>query len=280
VSLLVLNAPLMAVDDRCHRAGWRAMRQIPGPLPPIDVLRNAVDIGLGAYRDRSEMAAADVRQAALRNGLEVERGQNIYQISEHLAALAEQIVYVVGGADSWVRPTTVALDAGHSWESRAWVGPNGLRRVVLTDRHRERTEMTWRDAGEQAVYGGLLTEIIVILGNHRDGRFHGHWAKGWKHPRNGEVRISLGIGGESSKWNQIWREDEGMKVEEWTMKMQPTMPSALRIIERVELDAGQRAAWKKLALRKIYAIEYDPEPDMQPSQCFRPSPCLFGPCSL
>lgn len=280
MSLLVLNAPLMSVDDRCKRAGWRALRQRTGPLPPIDVLRNAVDEGLGHWRDRPEIAAAHVRQEALHNGLSVERGQNIYQISEHLAALAEQIVYVVGGDKPWVRPTPIALDEKHSWESRAWIATNGLRRVVLTDRHRERTEMTWRDAGEQAVYGGLLTEIIVVLGSHRDGRFHGHWAKAWKHPRNGEVRISLGGGGESSKWNQIWREDEGMKTAEWTQKMQPTMPSALRIIERVELDAEQRAAWKKLALRKIYAIEYDPEPDMQPSQCFRPSPCLFGPCTL
>lgn len=278
--LPILNAPLLALDDRCRRSAWRALRRGPGPRPALDVLRDSVDAGLGGNSARPEMAAAHVRRSALYNGLEVEPGQNIYQISEHLAALAEQIVYVVGGEKPWRRPPAIALDERHSWESRAWEGPGGLRRVVLTDRSRDRAEMTWRDAGEQAVYGGVLTEIIVVLGNHRDGRFHGHWAKGWKHPRNGEVRVSSSVGGELAKWKQVWREDEGLTVAEWTNRMQPAMPLSLRITERKELDAGQRAAWKALALRKIEAIEREQEPDPQPSQCFRPTACLYGPCQV
>jgi hypothetical protein len=276
----VINSPLLALHDRCFRAGWRALRQSPGPECALDVMRDAVDHGLGLPSSRSEMASAYVRRAALYNGLEVEPGQNIFHISEHISAIAEQIVYVVGGEKPWVRPDTVLLDESHAWESRAWLGRGGLRRVVLTDRWRERTEMTWRDAGEQAVYGGVLTEITVILGNHHDGRFHGHWSKGWKHPRNGEVRIQSSAGGELNKWMKIWREDEGLTAKEWATRMQPAMGAAMRVVERPELKPEQRAAWRRLALRKMEAMERGEEPDPQPSQCHRPTACLFGPCVI
>lgn len=249
-------------------------------MAALDVLRNAVAEGLAAKDERPARAAAQVRHEALENRMEFERGQNAYLITEHLAALAEQIVYVVGGSKPWSRPVDVRLNERYSWDSRAWLGPTGLRRVVLTDRPREHDEMSWWDAGEQAVYGGTLTEIIVILGSHRDGRFHGHWSRGWKHPRSAEVRVSSSSGGELGKWTKIWREDEGITAEAWAEKMKPAMHSSLSYNEREELTRDQRMAWMRLGVRKMRAIEQEDEPDMQVSQCHFPSRCLYGPCSL
>jgi hypothetical protein len=273
---------LLVLDDRCHRAGWRCVRAPMGPRGVWAVLREAIEAGLEAKDYRPDRASAHVRSAALNSELEIETPETIYQISEHLAALAEQIVHVVGGEESWHRPEMISLGPDLWWESSVFRDGENLRRVVLTDywsegRMRSEAE-SWYEAGEQAIYGGSLTEIIVMLGAHREGRFHGLWSKGWKHPRNGDVRLQSVSGGEFKAYQPFWREDAHISVEEWTAKM--PMGLAVKIQEREPLDSAQRKAWKALALRKLKAIDREDEPPMQPSQCWRPNRCPMGPCSL
>lgn len=268
------TASLLTHDDHCHRAGWRSVRQAIGPQGVLGILREAVDIGLGACAHRAERAAMAVRDAALAGRLDAEG--NLYQISEHLAAVAEQIVYVVGGETTWMRPESVWMGPVDQWEPGAWVAPQGLRRVVLTT-YQSAERLSWSEQGEQAVYGGALTNIVVQLGAQREGYFHGYWSKGWRHPQSKEIRIADSRGGTFRSWNPIWREDERICVEEWAEKMQPVMASALRIEQREALSAGERMAWKGLALRKLDRMRSVEEPDPQISQCSR---CPYGPCQV
>lgn len=273
---MTATACLLSADDLCHRAGWRSLRRPVGPQGVLPILREAVDIGLGARDDRPERAAMAVRDAALGSRLEVDG--NLYQISEHLAAIAEQIVYVVGGETPWVRPDSMRLDDNLSWEPGVWVdgSGSGLRRVVLAT-YQGGERLSWFEQGEQAMYGAALTKIVVILGGQREGRLHGYWSKGWKHPQSREIRLADRDGGTFRSWNPIWREDERISPEEWTAKMQPVMASALRIEQREPLSTEERKAWRALAIRKLAAMRSGEEPDPQISQCAR---CPYGPCSV
>lgn len=272
------TANILVLDDRCHRAGWRCVRAPMGPRGVWSILREAVEAGLEAKDYRSDRAASYVRAAALNSELEVEGP--IYPISEHLAALAEQITHVIGGSEPWTRPELIMLGPDQWWESSVFRDGKNLRRIVLTDywseaRMRSEAE-SWYEAGEQAIYGGSLTEIIVILGAHREGKFHGLWSKGWRHPRNGDIRLQSVSGGEFKAYQPFFREDAHISIEEWTDKM--PMGLAVKIQEREPLTTAQRKAWKSLALRKLKAIETGDEPPMQPSQCWRPNRCPMGPC--
>ena len=274
---MTATAQLLRFDDNCRRAGWRSLREPMGPLGVLPILREAVDIGLAAEDDRGERAAMAVRDAALGGRLQVSSPESLYVITEHLAAVAEQVVYVVGGDTPWTRPDPVWLDHGLAWEPGVFLGEGGLRRVVLGSYREDATRMSWFEQGEQAVYGGALTEIVVSLGALREGRFHGHWSKGWKHPRSKEIRLADSVGGEFRTWNLIWRESERIDVKEWTRLMTPCMSKALSITERAPLDNHDRRAWRALAIRKLKAMAGGKEPDMQPSQCRH---CPFGPCLI
>jgi hypothetical protein len=149
--------------------------------------------------------------------------------------------------------------------------------VVLANYRDEAMGMSWLEQGEQAVYGGALTEIVVSLGAMREGRLHGYWSKGWKHPRTKEIRLADSVGGEFRTWNQIWRENERIPPPEWTMLMQPFMAKCISITQRDPLDTKERKAWRDLAKRKLAAMRKEPEPDPQISQCAR---CPYGPCSV
>ena len=273
---MTATAQLLRFDDNCHRAGWRSLREPMGPLGVLPILREAVDIGLAAEDDRGERAAMAVRDAALGGRLEVSSPESLYVITEHLAAVAEQVVYVVGGDTPWTRPDPVWLDSGVAWEPGVFVAEGGLRRVVLANYRDEASRMSWFEQGEQAVYGGALTEIVVSLGAMREGRLHGHWSKGWKHPRSKEVRLADSVGGEFRSWNLIWREDERTTPEAWAVLMQPFMAKCLSVTERPALDSQDRRAWRALALTKLAAMAGKNEPPPQISQC---RGCPFGPCS-
>ena len=266
----------LQTDDHCHRAGWRSLRIPLGPLGVLPILREAVDIGLAAKDDRGERAAMAVRDAALGGRLQVSSPETLYAISEHLAGVAEQIVYVVGGDTPWSRPDPVWLDSGLAWEPGVFLGPDGLRRVVLGSYRDDASRLSWFEQGEQAVYGGGLTEIIVSLGAQREGRLHGYWSKGWKHPRSKEVRLADSMGGEFRTWTQIWREDERIAPADWAVLMGPVMAKALSITQREALPDAERKRWRGLAVRKLAAMAEKDEPPPQISQCAR---CPYGPCS-
>jgi hypothetical protein len=274
---------LLVLQDRCHRAGWRSIRQPMGPRGVWSILREAIETGLGAEDYRTERASSYVRQAALDCQLEIDTPESIYQISEHLAAIAEQVVHVIGGDKPWYRPEMIALGPNIWWESSVWRDGENLRRLILTDywsesRMRGEAE-SWYEGGEQAIYGGSLTEIIVLLGAHRDGRFHGLWSKGWKHPYNSDVRLQSVSGAEFRAYQPFWREDSKLSVQEWADKMPTGL--AMHVEQREPIGNAQRKAWKALAMRKLATIMRDGEPDMQPSQCYmRGSRCPMGPCSI
>jgi hypothetical protein len=275
------TANLMVLDDRCHRAGWRSVQGRSLPRGAWDVLREAIAYGLGAPENRPETAAFAVREAALNNQLEVEPPNAVYAISEHLAAIAEQVVYVVGGDAPWERPEPIMLDYDLWWDSKVFRSGTDLKRVVLTDYWSDRRMagegMSWHEAGEQAVYGGSLTEIIVLLGAHRENRFHGLWSKGWKHPQNGEIRLQSASGGEFKRYIPFYRDDAHIDYKHWA----ELMPTGLALTVQVKepMQNAQRRAWKALAMRKMDSMRAKEEPLPQLSQCNFPSRCPCGPCT-
>jgi hypothetical protein len=278
---MIPTAAILGYDDRCHRAGWRSLHDYHlGPQGIMPILREAVDVGLGAADNRPGRAGMALRAAAINRRLETDAKEGIYNISEHLAALAEQVVYVVGGEKPWTRPRAVWLDSELTWEPSCWLDPvsGGLRRVVLTTKANRAEWVSWWAQGEQAIYGGTMTEIVVVLGQQREGRFHGYWSKGWKHPKSKEVRLSDIAGGEFRSWDAIWREDERIGEKDWGRLMGPTMHLAMFIQEWKTMGAIERVRWKALAVRKLKSMRAKWEPDPQLSQCNTPGKCPFGPC--
>lgn len=274
------TANLLVLQDRCYRAGWRSIRQAPGPRGAWAILREAIELGLGSSDNRPERAAASVRSAALNNQLECDPPNAIFQTAEHLAAIAEQVVYVVGGDKPWTRPDPIRLDSDLWWESSVFADGENLRRIVLMDYWSESRmsgeSLSWFEAGEQAIYGGHLTEIIVILGTHRENRFHGLWSKGYKHPRNSDIRLRPVDGGEFKAYQPFWREDERIGVSRWA-ELIPT-GLAMTVEVREPLEPNERKHWKALAMAKLAQLGGKKEPLPQLSQCWKPNRCPYGPC--
>lgn len=215
---------------------------------------------------------------------------NLFDQVVHLASISDLVCQAVRKTKElpWTLPEPVQIGDGPTWNSSAYLASDGshLRRMCLVsgwsdDRHFSEAR-SWRSIGEASVYGLPMKQIVVILGQNREGKRHGHWSKAVLHPVNRKLRFRKKFDKSSpfkESWTPIFREDhDEISSESWLQAMldDAVLQDSLFV---VDIPVPNRDARKKIldiASRKLDRLMKIKELPMQNlSTCDFPTPCCF-----
>lgn len=289
-----MNALLINSYESCLRRGLWAQSFEPLQLHPTEILRRGLYAGLTSERsDFGEDAGETVMALCGDRGMDIDTTKvhvNLYDTAIHHGAIADIVATHLRQDGPWTRPDPV-----DGWESGAFVGPAGLRRVILSswwDDERAAAEThSWATLGEMAIYAEPITLEIIILGNFRKGRRHSSWSRGFLHPKNQKLRFKRSAHyGQRDKpfgdnWMPVWREDhDKITREQWLAAMEEdSITEELHLSIPVVLPSRPKLdVLRDLIARKTERLEKlkgVPEPSY--SACHNPiSPCQFQGCCL
>lgn len=266
--------------EACPKRASLSLRLEREALSFHQLLSRGVDFGLAAEVDDPGIAASDeVYRLATARPIETET-HDLLGLVEHCASLAEIVTWVLRTGSAWKHPQI--LD---HWVPTCWVGPSGLRRIVLCERWDERRalqEMRSWSTLEGALYGLPATIIAIVLGSMREGRRHGPLTKGWLHPQSRELRFRKRDGGGfEGNWEPVFRERYDGSRDEWLHAMTEDGVTEETIILHppVEFDAEEAQNIRDLVQRKMAQIGVSDERNL--SACFNAiRPCPFRhPCA-
>lgn len=270
-------------DDFCHRLEFLSRQWERESLFPMQLLSRGIEHGLTCEsRDPGQAAGDRVVSLATQRTIETPQ-EDLLGLVEHYAALADMIVWILRTGDPWSGPGSVELGE-HTWIPESYIGPGGLRRVVLCDRWDETRQLSetfdWRTL-EAAIYNVPMTLVVVVLGASRDGRRHGPLSRGYIHPVSQQLRFRKRDQtdfGES--WSPVFRENFRGDREEWLECM--TEDSVLEdhlILHSVDFPQNF-AEIRTVAELKLDRLEGTVElPEPQLNQCFDPiRKCPFQSC--
>lgn len=289
------TADLLTHFETCDRKGYRSQRWERRRLDATTILRRAITAGV-TEKDREdfgEAAGEAVMELASDPGMEMPASRHLYESVVHHAALSDVLTSAVRKPKSpaWNIPPPTTF-AGAPWTSSAFLAPTGdmLRRVVLAtswndERHYAEVR-SWHAQGEMAAYKLPMQLVVLVLGQHRDGKRSGPWTKGFLHPQNHKLRFRKKSKATfetfSDKWESVWREDRGeIDTRQWLQAMLeddilgdvcftvdiPLLPNIL-LPENIESIAARK-------LERLAGTTELPEKSM--SVCDRP-PCPFKGC--
>jgi len=223
------------------------------------LLYRGVEFGVQSESDDPGKAASDeVLRLCWSRPIETEQS-DLLGMAEHVAALAELIVWCLRTGPAWKHPDPLALGS-EIWHPACWSIPGGLRRVALVDHWSDRRALQeardWQTL-EGALYGLPVTILAVVLGPMRNGRRHGPLTKGWLHPRNGELRFQKRDGsGFDGNWESVWRESYDGSREDWieAMNEDGLMAETFVVHSAIEFDARESEKVREVALSKLAQV--------------------------
>lgn len=267
------TARLLSNDDFCSRYGYLAQRWEPEALRPSEILYRAVQHGLEFEDDVSDFAM----QLCIERPIDTPE-TDLLGLAEHLAALADLLVWVVRPEGPWERAAGVK-----GWESSAFLHNGRLRQLWLVDSWSEEKEIAalsnWYLGGECAAFGLEMDLVIAIIGKHRDGRWSSPWTRGFQHPVAKDLRF-LKRDGEpfGETWKRVWREEGEFSREEWLDSLTADgVLSEILLVREIEVPPHS-ARMMDLAVHKLAALKAKEVPAPQLGQCFGPRPCPFRFC--
>ena len=280
------TAKLLSDDDFCRRLEYLSRSWERESLSPMQLLARGIESGLTCEaKDPGQHAADRVMELAVSRPIETPR-ENLLEIAEHHAALADFIVYLLRTGGPWLRPEPIPLGK-YVWQPESFLGPNhSLRRVVLCDRWTEERAIAesfdWRTL-ESAIYDMPMTLVVVVLGASRDGRRHGPLSKGWEHPVSRDLRFRKRDGEDfGSTWIPVFRENFRDDREAWLESMieDGVLDETVQIFEVPILDRGKRDAILGICASRLdHIVGTLKLPEPQLSQCFDPIRiCPFRSC--
>jgi hypothetical protein len=131
-----------------------------------------------------------------------------------------------------------------------------------------------------------MQQVVIVLGQNREGKRHSHWAKGLLHPENKKLRFRRRNNAEEgfkATWLPVWREDhDEITVHAWLQAM--LEDGVLQdVCFNVDIPVPSKSAQEKirdLVVRKLDTMAaITTLPDMQLVGCDWPRPCMFRtPC--
>jgi hypothetical protein len=242
--------------------------------------------------DFGELAGETIMDLAVSPGLETPASRNIHESVVHHAALADVLTTAVRrpGSPPWSPPVPTPV-GDHLWHSGAFLDRSGghLRRLSLVtswsdERHYSELR-SWYSLGEVAAYELPMKVVVLILGQHRDGRRHGPFTKGFLHPQNHKLRFRKRqkVTSEvfSDRWAKVWREDrEEIATKDWLEAMleDDILRDVCFVVDLPVPPKVQLQRIRDMAARKLdRAMKMTAKPEPSLSVCDRPA-CPFKGC--
>ena len=277
------SAQVLRNSDFCSRLEFLSRSWEKDSLTPMQLLSRGIHAGLISEAKDPGTAAGDyVISLAVSRPIDTPQ-TDLLGLAEHTAALADMITWILRPGDPWANPGSVELGE-HTWIPESYIGPGGLRRVVLVDRWSdERAIAESFDWGtlEGVIYDVPMTLIVVVLGASHDGRRHGPLSKGWLHPVNQDLRFRKRNDTDfCGTWNIVYREDFKGDREEWLESMTEDQVFEDHLILHPVEASIEPAPLLDLACSKLSLVSDTVElPDIQLAQCFDPiRKCPFVSC--
>lgn len=254
-------------------------------MRPTAALYAGIEAGLTHDGDEEpgQVAGDEIMTIASERGIDGDPMDLLGQ-ANHLAALADIIVYVLRSGKAWERPGDVEIGQA-PWRSGAFLNATRtrLRRVALIDRwspEREESEAaSWRSRGEALAYGMPIDQIGVVIGQNRKGRWSSPWTKAWLHPINRELRMQKRSGETfGGRWQPVFREQVDIPREKWIEVMAKDGVMTECLYEtRIEPEKNFETDQVAMLLRaKMEEVHMRSSAVRSLSQCYWPVPCPFS----
>ena len=284
-----MNSPqLLSADEKCRRLGFWSLDWERGKIDLHELLQAGIHEGMITTReDRGNAAGERIMEISASREI-VSDQHDLYSQIIHYCAISDIVSTAVRKATEppWGIPEPVELPNGLAWNSGAFLAPDGLslRRIVLatswSDNRHYSEARSWFSLGEVCCLNLPMKEAVIILGAHRDGKRHGYWSKGLRHPVNKKLRfrkktdVSVGF---KSTWATIFREDyDEISTEEWLSAMlnDGVLPDVCFSVEIPTPERKARQEIVDLAARRLDEMYETKElPSKQLSTCDHPYPC-------
>lgn len=278
--------------EHCRREGIFARDWYKYKLTPQQMLAEGIREGLTSPRQDFYQAAGEkCFELAVQPGLDSKQF-DLHAEVVHLCAMADVISAALRKEGPWTPVEPIEVGNGFIWESDAYLEASGdaLRRVICVsswsdDRHYSLCR-SWGSLGPVCLHNLPMKIAVVLMGSHRDGRYHSHWSKAVLHPVSKKLRFRRKGGkGEGFKesWTPIFREDrDEISTQTWLQSMldDGVLQDSLILIDLPVPESKARQEIIDLASRRLDQIDRtETLPDRQLSTCDWPTPCIFrSPC--
>lgn len=288
-----MNSPILLTHfETCERKCYWSRTWERSKLDGSALLQAAIRAGvLTARADFGEAAGEEAYALGNEPGLDTAH-YDVHGEVMHLACIADVVTAALRKDAPWKASEPIRIGEGPLWSSDVFLDASGahLRRVALVsawndDRHYSECR-SWFSLGNVCAYGLPMQMAVIVLGQYREGKRYGPWAKGVRHPANKKLRFRkkhAAAEGFKSTWQQIWREDfDEITTHDWLQAMLedgvlqdvcftvtigvPEQPARQRILDLADRKLEKIASMKEL-------------PDPQLTGCDWPVACIFrGPC--
>jgi hypothetical protein len=289
-----VTADLLTDYETCDRKGFWSQAYRRKRLDATTMVRKAIAAGVTSDSREwtwGEIAGQTIMDLAESPGMETPASHHLYESVIHHAALADILTTAIRKPleHPWtVRPPETV--AGAPWASSAFLDPSGLRlRRVLpvstwTDERHYSSIRSWYGLGEVAAYGLPMTQVVLVLGSHRDGRRSGPWTKGFLHPQNHKLRFRKKSRSSSEvfsdRWEQVWREHrDEIDTRTWLQAMldDDVLRDVCFTVDIPVPSAPERKRICEMAAQKMERLKRITLPEASMSVCDRPA-CPFKGC--
>ena len=285
---------LLSTAETCRRAGFWALDWEKRKITPNELLQAGIREGLLSNRPDFNEAAGEHVIGIISERELVSDSHDNYAVGIHTASLSDIISTALRKPTegAWKIPEPTTLPGGHPWAGTAFLAPNGttLRRVVTVsnwsnDKHYSFCR-SWETIGNVCAYELPLQLAVCVLGPLREGKRHGYFSRGYRHPLNKQIRFrkrndtSTGF---KSSWATVSREDyDDISTKEWleSMHRDGVLQDCCFSVTVEVPPADTRKRVLDVAARRLDEIEsLETVPDEQLTGCSWPVRCQFiGPC--
>jgi hypothetical protein len=284
---------MLTAFEQCPRKAFWMRRWKRLKLDSVEMLEAGVRTGLLETRrkDWGELAGETVYGLGVEPGLETTH-YAVHDEVIHLAALADVVTTALRKDEPWTAPEPTQILNEITWTPGVLMNAAGdrLRRIVFAsswsdDRHYSLCR-SWQSLGNVCACNLPMQMGVVLLGQHRKGKYHSSWTRGLRHPKNRQLRFRKkhNLADDFKEtWLEVWREDfDDIATHDWLEAMLKDGVLS-EVCFKVDIAVPEKPARQRildLAARKLDRMTAMKDlPDMQLSGCDWPIPCVFrGPC--
>ncbi len=281
---------LLTAYEPCNRKGIWARDWERIKIDLTELLQAGIKEGLTTERKDFARAAGEKIVAIAAEREIVSDQYDLYTQVIHHAAIAEIVTSAIRKPSErpWGIAEPVTLPGGQTWYGDAFLAPDGskLRRVALTsnwsdDKHYSFAR-SWYSIGEVCAHNLPMQQATIIIGQMRNGKRHGFWSHGLRHPVSKQLRFRKKNDKAvpfKSTWIEVWREDyDEIHTSDWLSAMHSDGVLA-DVAFNVDVPVPEPKARQQimdLAARRLEQLWTEKElPNQQLSTCDFPVPCLF-----